>query len=73
MAEKRANVNRALYVSALSDAIDWQDSFLAGHDPSLKSVTSCCKPGARCDGYKSAAALLARYKQAYTAITGRAH
>ena len=36
-------------------------------------VTSCCKPGARCGNYRSEAARLARYRAAYTRITGHRH
>jgi hypothetical protein len=63
-------VDKALYRSALLDAIDYTESFLGGHEPDFRGGPSCCKPGARCDGYKQAAALLARYRKALDAVGG---
>ena len=65
MTERRVRVSAELYRRALADAIDWVESYLATHDPELGSVTSCCKPGARCEQYQIEAAWLRRYRRAY--------
>jgi hypothetical protein len=65
MTEHRVRVSAELYRHALADAIDWVDSILASHDPESCSVTSCCKPGARCEQYQIEAAWLRRYRRAY--------
>ena len=64
MSGTRVNVDRALYVLALSDAIDWTESFLASHDGSGPGSRHC-EPGARCGVYQKDAAKLARYRKAY--------
>jgi hypothetical protein len=64
-------VSRALYRNALADAIDWEESFCASHDPDINGAVAHCKPGARCDAYKTAARLLASYRRAYAAAGGR--
>ncbi len=66
----RISVSRSLYISALADAIDWQESLLETHDPDGASVISCCRPGARCQQYKDDAARLRRYRQARAAVLG---
>lgn len=50
----QVRVNRALYLSALADAIKWQEYVQAGQDP--ESVA-----------YERTAGLLKSYRQAYTA------
>jgi hypothetical protein len=65
MPERRVRVSAELYRHALADAIDWVDSILASHDPESCSVSSCCKPGARCEQYQIEAAWLRRYRRAY--------
>ena len=67
MSADRFNADRGLYIEALYDAISWQESILVTHDPSVSNpVSSCCKPGARCEQYKIEAAKLARYRVALT-------
>jgi hypothetical protein len=69
----RIRVSRALYISALADAIDWQDSYLASHDPDLGVAAGHCGPSAgtgRCEEYRKAAALLKRYRRAYAEAGG---
>ena len=68
MTEDRVRVSRSLFTAALADTIGWEESFLATHDPVLGSVTSCCTPGNRCDSYRQAAELLARYKRAQATL-----
>jgi len=71
MAGSRATVDRALYLSALADAIDWTESLLDGHDGDVAGLGCCDHPGReRCEPYKDAAARLARYRAAYSRITG---
>jgi hypothetical protein len=68
---RRVHADRALYVSALADAIDWTESFLATHDGErVSGLGHCDGPGGRCEAYRKDAAKLARYRQAYTRITG---
>lgn len=68
----RVSVDRGLYWSALVNAIAWQQSILDTHDPGWEShhgpVQGCCQPGARCEQYKTEAALLARYTAAQTRL-----
>lgn len=72
MPGERVRVSRALYASALADAIDWQESLLdaQNHDATLPGGRRCCTPGARCEEYLETAALLARYRHARSALTG---
>ena len=71
MTGRRVTADRDLYVSALADAIDWTESFLATHDHDrVRGLGHCDGPEGRCEAYKTDAAKLARYRQAYTRITG---
>lgn len=61
----QVRVNRALYLSALADAIESHEEFAAihrGEEPGIKH----CEAGLNCDEYKKSARLLQRYRQAYT-------
>jgi hypothetical protein len=60
----RVNADRGLYLRALADAIDWQESYLDSHEPQIGVTLGHCQPGARCADYQEAAALLARYRAA---------
>lgn len=72
MTDDRIRVSRSLYVSALADAIDWQASLLESqnHDDEMPGGVRCCTPKARCETYRETAALLARYRRAWRALTG---
>jgi len=71
MTERRVRVSASLYRRALSDAIDWTESFLASHDPVMGGGgASCCKPGDRCEAYRHDAEWLRRYKRAQVALDG---
>jgi hypothetical protein len=73
MTDSRIRVSKALYVRALADAIDWQESFLASHDPDAMTTVGHCGPSAhteRCEAYRDAHALLRRYKRAYAKAGG---
>jgi hypothetical protein len=74
MTPSRVTADRSLYIAALSDAIDWQESFLGTHDPGWDShgpTNGCCTPEARCDGYQKAATRLASYHRAYSHVTSQ--
>lgn len=70
MASDRIRVSRALYLRALDDAIDWQESLLEAqrHDEMQPGGGRCCTPKARCAEYLETAGLLARYRTARAAV-----
>jgi hypothetical protein len=76
MTDSRIRVSRSLYIHALADAIDWEDSFCASHDPQTGSdiTPGHCGPAVgteRCEAYRYAHDLLKRYRRAYAKVTGR--
>jgi hypothetical protein len=66
----RSYVQTDLYRQALRDAIAWQLSILETHDPDRgnQGLSSCCKPGARCEDYRREWDRLGRYRSALTGI-----
>jgi hypothetical protein len=71
MADCQVRISATLLRRALLDAIDWEESFLATHDPYTGQVTSCCTPKARCDAYRAAAALVHQYERALERVGGK--
>jgi len=57
----RTSVRRDLLRRALHDAIDWQESFIASHDPQI-GAPGCCRPGARCEVAAEAEELVREYR-----------
>lgn len=73
MTDDLVRVSRSLWIRALADAIDWQESFMASHDPPIGQTAGCCGPTAgteRCEAYRQARDLWRRYKRAYAKAAG---
>jgi hypothetical protein len=75
VSDSRIRVSRSLYLHALADAIDWEESFLDSHEPQTgPDITQGhCGPAVgteRCEAYQYAHDLLKRYKRAYAKAVG---
>jgi hypothetical protein len=64
--DRRVSVSRQLYLSALSDAIDWEDSFLESHWSRWRGGNAMiphCSPREPCGDAARADALVRRYRK----------
>ena len=71
VSEPTVRVSCRVFLAAIADAIDYEQSFLDGHDGQIVPGTGCCDRGERCQAYRDAAALLASYRRAQAAARRR--